>query len=585
MAEEKARAELSHIHTHRNLIGFDENGVSIVTHEAAHLDGADEEERQRAFVKDYNEAVKAYRKTFPTKQDQIDATPDPAVRDMLLRSEQLGFDTAFDRFDAQQPQCNFGLSGTCCRICNMGPCRVTAKAPRGVCGADADLIVARNMLRSAAAGVAQHGMHAREVILSLKWAAEGKLDLPILGEQKIRSVAAAFGIRTERRQLKNIAADLADALLDDLSRSDPHEPYRTIGAMAPPERRKVWEELDILPVSAYHEVFDAQHRSGCATDGQASAEIVPDATRQTLIALSDESQALRYAWVVHTDNYLPDFDAGYLAHYVSADGEYLYAIPVSEPGDDESLAGEAAAFPFDKLEKSTWSGTVTKHDGTTVEVSVPTLVDPDTGDVFLADGERKILCTDFADYTYNDTISPRVQTDGRFADNEILIYDSFIKVWDCYKETGWTGPDGDGTPSLLKMDMADKDGNVIRNACYTGRNAGFQTFAFNREDADGECVDIIGHEFTHCVTSALMTSTIYMNDSGAINEGMSDILGNLIEMEVAYDQDGAWLIGENEGIPLRSMKDPHDRHQPEFTWDAYYGPAVAEGSDAHDNGG
>jgi carbon-monoxide dehydrogenase catalytic subunit len=110
-------------------------------------------------------------------------------------------------------------------------------------------------------------MHAREVILSLKWAAEGKLDLPILGGQKIRSVAAAFGIRTERRQLKNIAADLADALLDDLSRSDPHETYRTIGAMAPPERQKVWEELDILPVSAYHEVFDAQHRSGCATDG------------------------------------------------------------------------------------------------------------------------------------------------------------------------------------------------------------------------------------------------------------------------------------------------------------------------------
>ena len=68
----------------------------------------------------------------------------------------------------------FGLSGTCCRICNMGPCRITSKSPRGVCGADADLIVARNLLRGAAAGAAQHGMHARELILMLKWAAQGQ---------------------------------------------------------------------------------------------------------------------------------------------------------------------------------------------------------------------------------------------------------------------------------------------------------------------------------------------------------------------------------------------------------------------------
>lgn len=70
---------------------------------------------------------------------------------MLLRMEQLGLDTSFDRFDKQQPQCNFGLAGICCRICHMGLCRITKKSPRGVCGADADLIVARNMLRAVAA--------------------------------------------------------------------------------------------------------------------------------------------------------------------------------------------------------------------------------------------------------------------------------------------------------------------------------------------------------------------------------------------------------------------------------------------------
>lgn len=257
---------IAHIHSHRNIIGFDENGISVVTHKADHAPQDTQEERA-AFIKDYMDAVKAWRKTFPNKAEQKELTPDPAVKELLERSDELGIDTCFDRFDAQQPQCSFGLAGICCKNCTMGPCRITAKAPRGVCGADADLIVARNLLRAAAAGASQHGMHAREVILSLKWAAEGKLDLPILGEQKVRDTARKFGIKTEHRQLKHIASDLADALLDDLSRTDPSREYKTITAMAPAERQKVWSDLDILPISAYHEVFEALHKSGCAIDG------------------------------------------------------------------------------------------------------------------------------------------------------------------------------------------------------------------------------------------------------------------------------------------------------------------------------
>ncbi|MCI8408462.1 MAG: anaerobic carbon-monoxide dehydrogenase catalytic subunit [Lachnospiraceae bacterium] len=252
----------ANIHSHRALIGFDEHGIPTVVAKADHNDDED----PQAFIRDYMNAVSEYRKTFPSKQDVIDQTPDPAVREMLLRTEQLGIDTAFDRFDKQKPQCNFGLAGICCKICNMGPCRITAKAPKGVCGADADLIVARNLLRSAAAGVAQHGMHAREVILALKWAAEGKLDVPIMGKQKIKDTAEAFGIKTKNRPLKKIASELADALLEDLSRTVPND-YRTIRACAPLERQKVWENLDILPISAYHEVFEAYHKTGCATDG------------------------------------------------------------------------------------------------------------------------------------------------------------------------------------------------------------------------------------------------------------------------------------------------------------------------------
>ena len=265
--------EEGHIHTHRNLIGFDEHGIPTVLvkadHHHSHVDehgNIYEHFHEAEFTADYMKAVNEYKKTFPTRQDVYDHTPDSAVRELMLRMEQIGVDDAFERFDKQKPQCNFGLSGVCCKICNMGPCRVTPKAQRGVCGADVDLIVARNLLRSGAAGVAQHGMHAREVILSLKWAAEGKLKIPIVGKYKVKQIAKAMGIKVDRRPFNKVAIDLADALLEDLSRTVPSE-HHTIKACAPKERQETWKRLDIMPISAYHEVFEAYHKSGCATDG------------------------------------------------------------------------------------------------------------------------------------------------------------------------------------------------------------------------------------------------------------------------------------------------------------------------------
>ena len=238
-----------HEHAHEHAHGHD--------HAHPHVHGG---------VTDYMKAVAEYRKTFASKQDVLDHTPDPAVREMMLRMEQIGLSTVFDRFDAQKPQCSFGLAGVCCKFCNMGPCKITPKSPRGVCGADADLIVSRNLLRSAAAGVAQHGAHAREILLSLKFIAEGRLALPLLGEKRIREVCRAFGIETRGQSAKRLAGKLADVLLADLSRPTPDD-YETIKALAPKERQEVWQKLDILPISAYNEVFDAYHRTGVGTDG------------------------------------------------------------------------------------------------------------------------------------------------------------------------------------------------------------------------------------------------------------------------------------------------------------------------------
>lgn len=155
-------------------------------------------------VNDYMKAVRDYRKTWPNKQKVMAETPDPAVRELLYRMEQMGCDTVFDRFDNQQPQCTFGIAGVCCKNCFMGPCRITEKAPRGVCGADADLIVARNMARAAAGGLTQHGAHARELLVALKKAITGEYDHPIVGTRRLIEVATAFGLETEIRGVVNI---------------------------------------------------------------------------------------------------------------------------------------------------------------------------------------------------------------------------------------------------------------------------------------------------------------------------------------------------------------------------------------------
>jgi len=206
------------------------------------------------------------RQKFPGKTDVISRTPDTAVREMLTHMEQVGIETSFDRFDAQKPHCGFGMAGTCCKNCHIGPCRITPKSPRGVCGADAHLIAARNILRWTAAGVAAHGARGREVMLALKGAAEGSLPTPILGPEKVIATAKAFGIFEELKSVQELAGEIALILLEDLCRTLPG-PYRTLEAMAPPERLKVWKDLDILPLGAYHEVFEALHRTTTGTDG------------------------------------------------------------------------------------------------------------------------------------------------------------------------------------------------------------------------------------------------------------------------------------------------------------------------------
>ncbi|MGB9597201.1 MAG: anaerobic carbon-monoxide dehydrogenase catalytic subunit, partial [Candidatus Poribacteria bacterium] len=154
-------------------------------------------------------------------------------------------DTIYERFANQQPQCAFGTMGVCCTLCTDGPCQITRKAKRGVCGATADLIVTRNLLFKCAQGTVANVYHARNVARTLKAVGEGKADYEIKEEDKLRNIASLFGI-DGNRPINEIAKEFGAFYIDQINSND-YEPLKLVTTLAPKKRLAVWENLGIIP--------------------------------------------------------------------------------------------------------------------------------------------------------------------------------------------------------------------------------------------------------------------------------------------------------------------------------------------------
>ncbi len=194
-------------------------------------------------------------------------TIDPASQVMLSLAEKQGLETAWDRLEKQQPQCGFGELGLCCRHCNMGPCRIDpfGEGPsRGVCGATADTMVARGLLRAIAAGAAAHSDHARDVAHTLKLTAEGKAGgYEIKDEAKLRRLAAEYGIPEAGRPKEEVALDLAKAALGEFGQQEGSIRFTR---RAPPKRVALWEKLGIDPRGIDREIVEIMHRTHMGVD-------------------------------------------------------------------------------------------------------------------------------------------------------------------------------------------------------------------------------------------------------------------------------------------------------------------------------
>ena len=176
-------------------------------------------------------------------------------------------ETVWDRQAEQQPHCGFCETGLSCRICIMGPCRIDpfGEGPqKGVCGADADIMVARNLGRMIAAGAASHSDHGRDLVEVLAAVAKG--DAPgykIRDTEKLQHVAGEYGIATDDKDALTLAGELADAMMEDYGM---RQKQITLTHRAPQKRRELWENVGIMPRGIDRETSEMMHRTHMGVD-------------------------------------------------------------------------------------------------------------------------------------------------------------------------------------------------------------------------------------------------------------------------------------------------------------------------------
>ena len=162
----------------------------------------------------------------------------------------LPMETSHHRVEGQSTKCGFGLQGVCCRLCSNGPCRITPKAPRGICGATADVIVARNFLRAVASGSGCYIHIVENTALNVKKTAMEKGE--IKGERSLKRLADAFGVQGKDKW--ETAQIVSEKVIADLYKPE-YEKMELVEKLAYAPRFKRWQELGILPGGAKSEVF------------------------------------------------------------------------------------------------------------------------------------------------------------------------------------------------------------------------------------------------------------------------------------------------------------------------------------------
>ena len=186
-----------------------------------------------------------------------------ATAALLENGIKVGADSWQQRAKNQTPHCGFGEAGTCCRICSMGPCRITPKAPRGICGCDVHGIVGRNYLRFTAGGSATHSDHGREIMHTLHQTREGG-NYQVKDPDKLIRIAKEWGVETEGKDIYDLAHEMAEIGL--LEYGKPFGVQRFL-KRAPEHTQELWNRAGIEPRAIDREVSQSLHMThmGCSS--------------------------------------------------------------------------------------------------------------------------------------------------------------------------------------------------------------------------------------------------------------------------------------------------------------------------------
>ncbi|MEJ2656834.1 MAG: anaerobic carbon-monoxide dehydrogenase catalytic subunit [Desulfobacterales bacterium] len=230
----------------------------------------------------------------PKVADPIGASIDPATQEMIARAQRLEVETVFDRAVTMKP-CNIGMQGTCCKNCAMGPCRLPMPKSgiegedtrKGLCGATANTIAARNFARMVAAGASAHSDHGRavaEVFLSV--ARKETEDYKIKSPERLIQIAPHFGVATTvekdgevlDRDFDEIALEVAEKALAEWGKPEGEIMY---AKRAPQPLYERWKKLGVVPRNIDREIVEIMHRTHMGVD-QDYKNIAKQCTRASL---------------------------------------------------------------------------------------------------------------------------------------------------------------------------------------------------------------------------------------------------------------------------------------------------------------
>jgi zinc metalloprotease ZmpA len=216
---------------------------------------------------------------------------------------------------------------------------------------------------------------------------------------------------------------------------------------------------------------------------------------------------------------------------------------------------------------SLYSGQVTL--GADLSKGTYALKDPTRGGHYVADAGNKVD-TNFFGLLFPAKLTLVTSTSATFGNGSTSSRASaavdaaygFSMTWDYFSQVhGRNGIDGAGRQVYSRVHY----GNNYNNAFWQST-----CFCMTYGDGDGTTMkslismDVAGHEMAHGVTST-SARLIYSGESGALNEGTSDIFGAMVEHHAANGTDVAdYLIGERivgsritRGY-LRNMINPSD---------------------------